>query len=180
MSTSSRTEASIDPERLQAAVAQLVRLVNAASVSGDEAPAVEEAARIAAEIGLAVERMPVAAGRENLLVGDANPAVILCTHLDTVPPHIPARLDETHVHGRGSADAKGIAIAMLHGLASLVARGAGDGIACLLVVGEETDHAGAQAAAASRLRPTHIVLGEPCGLTPARAQKGLLKLVLTA
>jgi acetylornithine deacetylase len=180
MSPSSNPPAQLDDSRLQRAVAHLVRLVDAPSLSGQEAPAIDEAQRIASELGLSSERMAVAPGRENLLVGDAAPKVILCTHLDTVPPFIPARRDATHVHGRGSADAKGVAIAMMYGLATLHADGHGAGIACLFVVGEETDHAGAKAAAVSRLRPTHIVLGEPCGLVPARAQKGLLKLTLSA
>ena len=180
MCASSHNPSEIDPERVEAAVLHLVRLVDAPSVSGKEAPAVDEAERIASELGLRSARMAVAPGRENLLVGDPEPKVLLCTHLDTVPPHIPARRDATHVHGRGSADAKGIAMAMLYGLAELTERGEGEGIACLLVVGEETDHAGAIAAAQTQLRPAHIVLGEPCGLVPARAQKGLLKIVLSA
>ena len=166
--------------QLERAIDHLVRLVDAESTSGVEAAAVDEAERVATELGLLSERMPVAPGRENLLVGDLSPAVLLCTHLDTVPPFIPARIDSAHVHGRGSADAKGVAVAMMHALATLQARGQGAGVGCLLVVGEETDHAGAKAAATSRLRPSHIILGEPCGLVPARAQKGLLKLTLRA
>ena len=180
MSPSSPERGPVHSERLQRAVGHLVRLVNAESLSGEEAKAVDETERIAEELGLKVTRMPVAEGRDNVLIGDTSPSVILCTHLDTVPPFIPASTDETHVHGRGSADAKGVAIAMLHGLASLDERGEAEGIACLFVVGEETDHAGAISAARSSLRPTHIILGEPCGLVPAKAQKGLLKLSITA
>ncbi|MGB0589231.1 MAG: M20/M25/M40 family metallo-hydrolase [Myxococcota bacterium] len=180
MTASSQSIEQPNATQLERAVSHLIRLVDAQSLSGEEAPAVAEAERIAAELGLQSERMPVAEGRENLLVGDPSPRVILCTHLDTVPPFIPARRDATHVHGRGSADAKGVAIAMVYALAALKAIDQDSGIACLLVVGEETDHAGAKAAAKSRLRPTHIVLGEPCGLVPARAQKGLLKLTLSA
>jgi acetylornithine deacetylase len=180
MTPSSHSIEQPDATQLERAIGHLISLVDAQSLSGHEAPAVDEAERIANELGLPSERMPVAEGRENLLVGDPAPQVILCTHLDTVPPFIPSRRDATHVHGRGSADAKGVAIAMIYGLATLKAAGQDAGIACLFVVGEETDHAGAKAAAKSRLRPSHIVLGEPCGLVPARAQKGLLKLTLSA
>ena len=176
---------SVKPERasdarLKQAVAHLVRLINAESISGEEGPAVDATEEIARELGLNVTRMTAAPGRDNVLIGDHAPRVILCTHLDTVPPFIPARQDDTHIHGRGSADAKGVAIAMLHGLSTLHDAGDAAGIACLFVVGEETDHIGAQAAAQSTLRPTHVILGEPCGLTPAKAQKGLLKLSLSA
>ncbi len=168
-------------ERLEQAVEQLVRLVDSPSVTGVEAPAVDEAERITRdELGLTVSRMAVAPGRDNLLVGDPSPRVVLCTHLDTVPPHIGASRDDTWVHGRGSADAKGIAIAMVHALKVLEDAGAAAGLACLLVVGEESDHSGAKRAAEVGPRPAHIVLGEPCGLAPARAQKGLLKIRLSA
>ncbi len=180
MSPSSPARQRASDERLALAVDHLVRLVDAKSLSGEEALAVDEMETIARELGLPVTRMPVAEGRDNLLIGDPSPRVILCTHLDTVPPFIPARVDATHVHGRGSADAKGVAMAMLHGLSTLHDAGNDDGIACLFVVGEETDHLGAMSAARSSLRPTHIILGEPCGLVPANAQKGLLKLSMTA
>lgn len=175
------TPAALTAARLEEAVGQLVRLIDCPSVTGDEAPAVDEAERIARdELGLTVTRMAVAPGRDNLLVGDPDPRVLLCTHLDTVPPHIGASRDGECVHGRGSADAKGIAMAMLHALKLLEEQGAAQGLGCLLVVGEESDHAGARRAAEVGPRPEHIVLGEPCGLKPARAQKGLLKLRLSA
>lgn len=172
---------SLEPEELERAIEHLVGLVNAPSVTGDEGPAVDEAERIARhDLGLPVVRMEAEPGRDNLLIGDSDPRVVLCTHLDTVPPHIDASVNETHVFGRGACDAKGIAIAMLYGTARVRARGDGAGLACLFVVGEESTHCGAMAAAASDLAPRHIVLGEPCGLDPAVAQKGLLKLRLVA
>ena len=178
------TRAALTPsaDRLALAVEHLVRLVDAESLSGAEAPAVEVASAICGELDLPARRMFVAEGRDNLLVGPADAPVVLCTHLDTVPPFLPARRDETHVHGRGACDAKGVAVAMLHALDLLrrAAPGVAAAVACLLVVGEETDHIGAKAAVAAGLAPRHVVLGEPCGLRPAVAQKGLLKLSLSA
>ncbi|MFO0746897.1 MAG: M20/M25/M40 family metallo-hydrolase [Myxococcota bacterium] len=175
-----------DAARMAQAVEQLVRLCAADSTSGREAAAVDVAALIAGELGLPVERLPAAPQRDNLLVGASDPDVVLCTHLDTVPPFIAPRVDGNIVWGRGTCDAKGVAIAMLHGLAT--ARDLGVSIAraaVLLVVGEETDHVGAQAAvelarSGRRFAPRHIVLGEPCGMRPAVGQKGLLKLRLAA
>lgn len=167
-------------DSIDLAVSHLVRLVDAPSVSGREGPAVAEAEAIARELGLPVVRMPVAPGRENLLAGDPDPSVLLCTHLDTVPPFLPARLEIGHVFGRGACDAKGVAVAMLHALRRLRNAGRESGFGCLLVVGEETDHAGALAASRSALRPRRVLLGEPCGLVPARAQKGILKLKVEA
>lgn len=159
-----------------AAAAHLVRLVDRDSTTGREEPAVAEALKVAEELGLEARRMPVAPGRDNVLVGPADAQVLLCTHLDTVPPFLPARQDATHVHGRGSADAKGIAVAMLHALTELRGRS----VAALLVVGEESDHLGAKMAVKARLKPKAIVLGEPCQNVLAPAQKGLLKLAIRA
>lgn len=167
------------PADVEAAVEHLLRLVSRESPSGREAPAVDEAEKICRELDLAVARMAVEEGRDNLLVGDPEPRVLFCTHLDTVPPFVPASRDERYIYGRGSADAKGIAISMLYALRALRQEGVG-GAACLLVVGEETDHSGARAAARSGLAPRTIILGEPCENRPAAGQKGLLKLRLHA
>jgi len=171
----------IAPSTLQRAVEHLARLVDADSTSGREEPGVAVAEAICEELALTVHRMPAAPGRDNLLVGSSDAEVVLCTHLDTVPPHIPSTVDDVWVHGRGACDAKGIAIAMLYALRAVCDEiGPNDRAACLLVVGEETDHIGAQAAVDAGMRPRHIILGEPCGLKPAVAQKGLLKVTLTA
>ena len=78
------------PEELERAVAHLVALVDAPSVTGDEAPAVDEAERLARDdLGLPVVRMEAEPGRDNLLVGDPKPRVILCTHLDGLPVAYP-------------------------------------------------------------------------------------------
>lgn len=174
MATTARP--AIDAAGLASARAHLVRLIDAPSLSGSEEPAVAEAARIADDLGLPHRRMTAAPGRDNLLVGAPAPAVVLCTHLDTVPPFIPASVEGDTVFGRGACDAKGVAVAMLYALASLREHGEGDDVGVLLVVGEETDHVGAQAVARSDLRPEHVVLGEPCGVAPAGAQKGLARL----
>ncbi len=125
--------------------------------------------------------LPAAAGRDNIYIGAAAPAILLCTHYDTVPPHLPARRDATALWGRGACDAKGVAIAMLHGLVLALRVAPTARVGCLLVCGEETDHLGAKAAVATELwRPRHVILGEPCGMAPAIGQKGLLKIAVSA
>jgi acetylornithine deacetylase len=171
------------PERLDRAAEQLVRFIDADSTSGREAPGVDVALALAAELSLPADRMPAAPGRDNVLIGAANPRVLLCTHLDTVPPFIRGRIEGDAIWGRGACDAKGVAVAMMHALdiARAVEPAVETAVACLLVVGEETDHLGARAVVAQgRLSPTHILLGEPCGMTPAIGQKGLLKLRVEA
>jgi acetylornithine deacetylase len=162
----------------------LIRLMAADSTSGREEPAVAVAEALASELGLTPRRLPAAPGRDNLLVVpaglDSDPRVVLCTHLDTVPPFIPPTLAGGTIRGRGACDAKGAAVAMLHALARAATETPGLKAACLLVVGEETDHIGARAfAAAPPFVPARVILGEPCGLTPRAGQKGLLKARLT-
>jgi acetylornithine deacetylase len=171
---------SVSKDRLEAAATALFELCQVDATSGREAAIVAAAETLVSSMRLPVARMPVAPERDNLVVGHPAAEVLFCTHLDTVPPHLPARREGRVIHGRGSADAKGIVVAMLHALDLLYAERPGAPFGALLVVGEETDHAGARAAAASGLRPRWIVLGEPCGVQPAAGQKGLLKLRLAA
>src|SRR4029079_7154243 len=86
---------------------------------------------------------PVEGERFNLFASWGEPAVVLSTHMDTVPPFFPSSEDAGHLHGRGSGDTKGGIAAMLRAVEELVAEGR-SGFGLLLVVGEETDSLGAQ------------------------------------
>ena len=109
---------------------------------------------------------------------DAAPAVVLTTHLDTVPPHIPPTEDDEFLYGRGTCDAKGIFAAQW--LAAERLRAAGHrGIALLGVVGEETDSIGAKAAHRVLPKADWIVDGEPTGSILASAAKGVLAVRLS-
>lgn len=173
-------------EDLEAAASWLVRLVDADSTSGREAPALPAILELAAALGLRSRVMPAAPGRDNVYLApalDEPAAVLLCTHYDTVPPFLPATFDRAAgvVRGRGACDAKGVAVAMAYGLAHALRAAPNVSAGVLLVCGEETDHLGARAAVASgAFAPRHVILGEPCGMAPAIGQKGLLKLRLTA
>lgn len=169
------------PSGLETAAAHLCRLVDCDSTSGREAPAVATILAIADELGLAATVMSASDdnARSNVYLGRPDPRVLLCTHYDTVPPFLPARREGQTIWGRGACDAKGVAVAMLHGL--VLAQKAAPTIRAgvLLVCGEETDHLGAKAAIAHAVfSPEHVILGEPCGMAPAVGQKGLLKLAL--
>ena len=70
----------------------LLRLVAAPSPSGREQPAVDEAERLAAELGLPVRRMPVEGCADNLVIGAQGPLrLLLNAHTDTVSPALRAR-----------------------------------------------------------------------------------------
>ncbi|MCE9594712.1 MAG: M20/M25/M40 family metallo-hydrolase [Planctomycetes bacterium] len=152
------------------------------SVTGSENHYADALSRALETKGFAVERQIVAEGRFNVLARAGEPRVVFCTHLDTVPPWFGSREDDEFVHGRGSCDAKGPAVAMLAAAEELLAEGE-DRIGFLFTVGEETDSAGA-AAANARLadpwRPAFTIVGEPTENRFVGAHKGVFKARLVA
>ena len=158
-------------------VALAIELMRRESTSGTEGAVIDYAAGRLEADAWRVRRIPVSPGRDSVLAtGDVDPLVTLSTHLDTVPPYIPPRLENGVLHGRGACDAKGIAAAMWCAADRL--RAAGVPVALLLVVGEETTHDGAHAV--NRLPTTSRVLinGEPTESTLAVGTKGALRVTL--
>jgi acetylornithine deacetylase len=152
------------------------------STTGNEDGYGDALARALAALGLDVERQEVAPGRHNVLARGAEPEVVFCTHLDTVPPYFGPREDAEFVHGRGACDAKGPALAMLEAARGLLAEGH-DRIGFLLTVGEELDSAGARhanRALAAPWSPRFTIVGEPTGNRFVRAHKGAFKGTLVA
>lgn len=147
------------------------------SVTGSEGDYADALARRLRALGLEVELQHVAPGRSNVLARRGSPRVVFCTHLDTVPPFFGPREDAEFVHGRGSCDAKGPALAMLAAAGPLLDAGE-DRLGFLFTVGEETDSAGARRAnerLAEPWRPRFVVVGEPTDNRYVRAHKGAFK-----
>jgi acetylornithine deacetylase len=147
------------------------------SVTGGEGDYADALARRLRALGLEVELQQVAPGRSNVLARRGSPRVVFCTHLDTVPPYFGPREDSEFVHGRGSCDAKGPALAMLTAAKPLLDAGE-DRLGFLFTVGEETDSAGARHAnerLAEPWRPRYVVVGEPTENRFVRAHKGAFK-----
>jgi len=134
---------------------------------------------IAERTGGRVERMPVTGDRYNLFAAWGEPAVVLSTHMDTVPPFVPSSEDEEHVWGRGACDTKGGIAAMVKAIEALLAAGKA-GFGLLLVVGEETDSAGAIAANGEPRGSRYLINGEPTENRLALGSKGALYLEVVA
>lgn len=153
------------------------------SVTGAEGDYAQALARELAPLGFGVERQELSPGRFNLLARtERAPAVVFCTHLDTVPPWFGPSQTREEVRGRGSCDAKGPALAMLEAAKLLLAQGEAR-IGFLFTCGEETDSAGAQLAnerLAEPWRPRFTIVGEPTGNRFAGAHKGVYKCDLHA
>ncbi|MGC9999295.1 MAG: M20/M25/M40 family metallo-hydrolase [Bryobacteraceae bacterium] len=159
------------------------KLVDIESTTGNEADAgacvLQLLQKLASQYGGVAEQIEVAPERFNVLARFGEPAVTLSTHLDTVPPFIPLREDETHIWGRGACDAKGIAAAMICAAESLLAGGVRD-FALLFVVGEEKDSAGAYHAGRHPIGSRYLINGEPTGNRLALGSKGALRYELAA
>jgi acetylornithine deacetylase len=131
--------------------------------------------------GAQVDVRQVAPNRCNVLATWGDPRVLFSTHLDTVPPFLPPRLEGDTLFGRGACDAKGQMVAQLLAVDRLLAEGR-SGFAWLGVAGEETDSLGAQEALGWAGRFAHckvLINGEPTELKLASGQRGVENLLLS-
>ncbi len=169
------------------------RLVDIESTTYHEGPVGKFLADLLGRGGWLTERQPVPqpdpaktpgsgqGERFNVLATaqGVTPAVVLSTHMDTVPPFLgPCREDETHLYGRGVCDAKGILAAQIAAAERL--RSAGAAVGLLFVVGEERDSAGAAVANRHPCGSRYLINGEPTENRLALASKGALRVELRA
>jgi acetylornithine deacetylase len=152
-------------------VALAAELLAIQSSTGSEAPAVDFVSRWLVARGWNVTTQEVTKGRANVWASRAGRGVTLSTHLDTVPPYIPPRLEGNKLFGRGSCDAKGIAAAMLCAAEQLAAEGE-ERVDLLFVVGEEKGSDGARAANHLPATSRFLVNGEPTESKLASGAKG--------
>lgn len=120
--------------------------------------------------------------------GGDGPLLLLNSHTDTVPvgqgwtkDPLAATLEDGKIYGRGSNDAKGCVTAMLLGAAKAFKTNAPKGkVLFAASCEEEVLGQGLEKLLPKLPRPDAAVVGEPTGLKPAVAQKGLLLLEITA
>lgn len=167
----------------KAPLERLCEWIDVESITGNESAYGDVLSRELAALGLGVERQELAPGRSNVLARTgADPLLVFCTHLDTVPPWFGPSRAGTLVRGRGACDAKGPALAMLEAARALLSEGE-HRIGFLFTCAEETDGAGAQLAEARRRAPWNprwTIIGEPTGNRFVRGHKGVFKGVLRA
>src|SRR4051812_40858795 len=158
-------------------VALAAELLSIESPTGGEGRAVDFAARWLVARGWNVTVQEVTPGRGNVWASRGQGGVTLSTHLDTVPPYVPPRLEDGRLYGRGACDAKGIAAAMMAAADRLAASGELR-VALLLVVGEEKGSDGARAANHLPATSRFLVNGEPTESRLASGAKGSLRVTL--
>ena len=167
------------------AVELLKRLISTSSVSRDEAAAADIMADFIGKCGLPCRRIG-----NNLLVhgtiDPARPTVLLCAHIDTVKPvstwtrdpFVPT-IEGDRLYGLGANDCGGGLVSLLQAYRILTG---GDGHRCdrynlvyLASCEEEVSGAGGFSLALPELPKTDVaIVGEPTGLQPAIAEKGLM------
>jgi acetylornithine deacetylase len=158
------------------------KLIDIPSVTGDEKGVGIFLAEQLESLGFSASLQEVETDRLNVIATtDKRPRVVLSTHMDTVPPFIPSREDETRIFGRGACDAKGIIAAQIMAAARLRAEGLSE-IGLLFTVDEELSSLGARVANANEIAPAceYLINGEPTGNKLAIASKGSLRLRLRA
>jgi acetylornithine deacetylase len=177
----------------QAEVTQLladlvaIESVNPALKGGErgEVAVAEYVTDYLARLGLEAESQLVLPGRANVLGrlrGNNLANLILEAHMDTValepmPDALVPRICDGRLYGRGACDTKGSLAAMLCALKLLQAHAAGKHASVILAatVDEELGVRGVYALVESGTRADAAIVGEPTGLMPAIAHKGVVR-----
>lgn len=156
------------------------KLVDIPSLTGEEEKVGRFIASYLQSLGYNTELQEVGANRYNVIATtEAAPWVVLSTHMDTVPPFIPANEDDERIYGRGACDAKGIIAAQIAAAERLRKEGVNE-FGLLFTVDEEMGGMGARAAnehpIASQVR--FLINGEPTDNKLAKGTKGSLRLTI--
>ncbi len=154
-------------------------LIDIDSTTGQEGPVARVLADYLRGRGYSVLEQPLEGGRCNVIAAAGEPAVVLSTHFDCVPPFFPSRVEDGILHGRGACDAKGILAAQVAAAERLRADGE-TRVGLVFVAGEERGSDGAKAANTIASPTRYLINGEPTGLKLGLATRGCFRVRLTA
>lgn len=144
--------------------------------------------------GVSSRLVEVREGRPNVLATvdgrEPGPRLLLCGHLDTVPPNegatsdpFSASIENGRVFGRGTVDMKGALAAMAGALVTIEEGGglAAGRVTLAAVIDEEMESLGAEALIRSGFKADGAIVGEPTANRVAVGHKGLewLEVVFT-
>jgi len=138
----------------------LRRLVDIPSFSDRERPAVEELCRQMDARGFQTEID--GAGNAVGTIGMGSKTVVLLGHIDTVPGHVPVRIEDGVLWGRGAVDAKG-PLCTFVAAAAVAASSLRSKVTVVGAVGEERLGSPGARAVALWDAPDFCVIGEPSG-----------------
>jgi acetylornithine deacetylase len=155
-------------------------LIDIPSLTGEEFQIGTSLGELLVRLGYRVELQDVTDERANIIATtEAQPRVVLSTHMDTVPPFIASSEDDEFIYGRGSCDAKGIIAAQIAAAERLRTEGVND-LGLLFTVDEEVASAGAKVANEHPLAASceYLINGEPTDNQLARGTKGSIQTTL--
>jgi len=167
----------------------LFDLVAIPSYGANEAPILEYLVQRFRRQGISCRTTEVDGKPLNVVaeIGQGPRAIILNSHVDTVPPGDPALWQtdpltpvekDGRIYGRGAEDAKGCLAAMIVAFEALAARRARLPVRVILMAvgAEERGGLGTKAEVANGLRADAAIVGESTLLEPKLAHKGVLRL----
>jgi acetylornithine deacetylase len=154
-------------------------LVDIDSTTGREQEVATFIVRTLRGLGWHVDEQPLTDGRFNVIARVGEPAVVLSTHFDCVPPYFPSRVEHGRLYGRGACDAKGILAAQVAAAERARLAGRTD-VGLLFVAGEERGSDGAKAANEWANSSKILINGEPTDNRLGLATKGVYRARLTA
>jgi len=99
------------------------------------------------------------------VVGEGEPTIFLCGHMDTVAGHLPLRVEEGKIFARGAVDAKGPLAAMVMAAAEVAKEPEFNGKVLLAsVVEEEATSRGVRHMITQGIQADYAIFGEPSGV----------------
>ncbi len=117
------------------------------------------------------------------VVGEGEPTIFLCGHMDTVVGHLPLRVEEDKIYARGAVDAKGPLAAMVMAAAELAKEPGFKGKGKILiasVVEEEATSRGVRHLITQGINADYAIFGEPSGVENITiGYKGQIQLKVT-
>jgi LysW-gamma-L-lysine carboxypeptidase len=98
-------------------------------------------------------------------IGDGEPTILLCGHMDTVAGHIPLRVEKGRIYARGAVDAKGPLAAMVTAAAEVAQSPEFNAkIIVASVVEEEATSRGVKHLIKDGISADYAIFGEPSGV----------------
>jgi LysW-gamma-L-lysine carboxypeptidase len=145
------------------AVRLLTNLLGIYSPSGKEEAIANFLAEKMTKMGFQVGKDGI--GNVIGVVGEGEPVILLCGHMDTVAGHIPLRVEEGRIYARGAVDAKGPLAAMVMAASEIAKEPAFKGkILVISVVEEEATSRGVRYLINQGIEADYAIFGEPSGV----------------
>jgi LysW-gamma-L-lysine carboxypeptidase len=161
------------------AVQLLTNLLGIYSPSGKEEAISDFLAEEMKKLGFRVKKDAI--GNVIGEIGDGEPIILLCGHMDTVAGYLPLRVEKDKIYARGAVDAKGPLAAMVTAAATVAQDPAFNAkIAVASVVEEEATSRGVKHLISDGVSADYAIFGEPSGVENITiGYKGNLHLKIT-